>query len=101
MRFAVMLNFVVPGSGQFYLGQRLLGSPLAIFFLACFVSILALFVVGYADYLSIAVSGDLAQMERAEDMPALFRTPWLVGLAIAAVLIYLASFVGLAFGPRR
>lgn len=101
MRFAVTLNFVVPGAGQFYLGQRLFGSLVAVVFCACFGAILVLFVMGYAEYLGLAMSGDLAQMEKAGDMGALFHTRWLVGLAVGAVLIYLGSFVSLALGPRR
>ncbi|HUK82557.1 MAG TPA: hypothetical protein VLZ12_08010 [Verrucomicrobiae bacterium] len=97
---AVTLNLLLPGAGLFYLGRRLIGSVLAIAFLGCFVAALTIFLRGYSEYLSVAVSVDLMQSQQLEHLADAFHVPWLVGLLAAGIVIHIASFVGLAFARR-
>lgn len=91
LRLARWLNLALPGAGLFYLGRRFLGAALAVPFLACFFAALALFVVSYGRYLSLALGGDILEGDRLERLGEIFPSAWLVGLAIAGVLIQLCS----------
>ena len=59
IRFARMMNVMLPGSGLFYLGWRKSGLLLAVGFSICFLGLVGIFVVGYTRYLSIALGDDL------------------------------------------
>lgn len=100
LRFAATLNFIVPGAGQFYLGRRLVGCVLGIIFLTCLVSMLTVFLKGYSDYLSAALSNDILKGQQIEKMGDVFHTRWQIGLLITAVVIYIGSFVGLPASRR-
>ena len=101
VRLAMTLNFVLPGTGQFYLGQRLFGSLLAGGFLACFVAMLAIFCRGYREYLNIATSDDILQGGFLERIGSVFHIGWLVGLLVVSVVIFIISVASLSFGTRR
>ena len=47
LRMATALNVFLPGAGLLYLGERRAGSVLAGLFLACFLAVMGIFLVGY------------------------------------------------------
>src|SRR5689334_5882155 len=91
LRFAATLNLIVPGAGQFYLGQKLIGSLMAIVFIACFVSMFIIFYLGYKEYLNTAMGNDILKGEQLEKLGNVFHTRWQIGLLITAVVIYIGS----------
>ena len=93
LRFAAALNLMLPGAGLFYLGRRLIGGLLAGIFLCCFVALLGVFLVGYARYLTIAMSSDLMKEGELEKAAAAFHTDWLIGFGVVGFVIYLCSAV--------
>ena len=101
LRAAGALNFFLPGAGLFYLGRRVAGAILAGTFLTCFVALLGIFLVGYARYLSIAMSDDLLQGNKLEEAGAAFPRDWLLGLALAGGVIYLVSAALFARAKRQ
>jgi hypothetical protein len=48
-------------------------------------------------YLGVTTGGDLMQGENIEHLTNVFHPWWLIGLLIVAVVLYVASFVGLWF----
>jgi hypothetical protein len=101
VRLAMTLNFLLPGIGQFYLGQRLFGFSLAAGFLACFVAMLGIFSYGYREYLNIATSDDILQSGFLERIGSVFHIGWLVGLLVLSVVIFIVSLVDLSLRARR
>lgn len=83
----------LPGAGLFYLGRRVAGSILAFVFLGFFVTLLVVFLIGYAHYLSIAMSDDLMQGNNLEQAAQSFHQNWLIGLAIGGGIVYLVSSI--------
>jgi len=68
-RWAATLNLILPGAGLFYMGRRKSGAVLAIAFLVCLAAALGIFLLGYARYLTVILSGDLmrdGQLERLD-----------------------------------
>ena len=59
LRTAGLLNLFLPGAGQFYLGQRLFGIILLVLFLGCFIAVLSLFLVGFGQYFTLALDGNI------------------------------------------
>ena len=93
-RYALALNLLLPGSGQLYLGQRVLGAIYAVGFLACFAAALGVFLRAYHDYLQLSTSDDILGGD-LEPLARVFH-PWLlVGLLVVAVAIWLASVLTL------
>jgi len=102
LRFALTLNLLLPGAGQLYLGQTVLGGVLGLGFLACFGTMLAIFLRGYAHYVEVSASGEVFEGNNLETLVDWFHTPWLIGLLVAALAIYIAALVGLAVArPSR
>ena len=101
LALARTLNLSLPGLGLFYLGQRGLGLALAIPFLACFGAELVLFLVSYARYLQLSLGDDILQGDKIEQIGNVFPRPWLAGLAIAGVVIYLISMICFAAAKRK
>ena len=99
LRTAGLLNLLLPGAGQFYLGQRLFGAILVVLFLGCFAAALGIFLVGFGQYLKLALDGNILEGDRLERIGHVLHPRWLIGLAISGAMIYLASFIGLAFVP--
>ena len=87
LRFAVMLTLVLPGAGQFYLGQIIVGLVYASSFLACFVGMLVIFFRAYSHYLAISSSGDILGTNQLEEIARVFNVPALVSLSSLSVVI--------------
>jgi hypothetical protein len=85
----------------FYLGQRLVGAVLAVLFLGVFTALMAVFLVGYARYLSLAMGDDLMKGDNLEQAAQSFHQNWLIGLAIAGGIVYLVSSILLSAEKRR
>jgi hypothetical protein len=101
MKVAMFLNLIVPGAGQFYLGQRLAGAAYALTFLACFAAALIIFVHGYYDYLRLSTSGDILDAGNLEQIAHAFPAGIIATLAIVGTVIYLVSAIHLAVSRRR
>jgi len=93
LRVAQALNVFLPGDGLFYLGKRVAGSVLAGAFVCCLVTMLTLFVVGYAHYWSIALSENLLEGNKLEEAAGAFHQGWLLALAGVGLVIYAISAV--------
>ena len=100
LRFAATLNFVVPGAGQFYLGQRVFGCVLAAVFLTCFVAMIAIFLRGYAEYMQAATGGDILESDVLERLSTVFHVRWLIGLLVASIVIFMVSMVSLVVASK-
>jgi hypothetical protein len=100
-RVAMVLNLFLPGAGQIYLGQSVIGGILAVGFMACFVAMMAIFVRGYAGYLQMCVGGDILQAGNLETLSQLFHPGRLGALSVAAIGIYLASAIHLSRSRLR
>ena len=64
-------------------------------FLGCFLAALVIFLIGYANYFSLAVSGDLLQGNELENVPNLFHARWLIALLLLSIAILIASMIAL------
>jgi len=93
LRLASALNMFLPGAGLFFLGRRTTGGILAGLFLGCFFAVVIIFLVGYIQYLSIALDPNLLQGNKLEEAGAAFHQSWLIGLATAGAAIYFCSTV--------
>ena len=101
MKVAMFLNLMVPGAGQFYLGQRLAGAVYALAFLASFIALLLIFVHGYFNYLSLSTSGDILDSGNLEQVAHAFPAGIISALSAAGIVIYLASTIHLAVSRNR
>jgi hypothetical protein len=101
MRVAMFLNLMVPGAGQFYLGQRLAGAAYALAFLASFIALLVIFVHGYFNYLSLSTSGDILDSSNLEQVAHTFPAGIISALSVVGIVIYLASTIHLAVSRTR
>ena len=101
MKAAMFLNFMVPGAGQFYLGQRLAGAVYALAFLASFIALLIIFCHGYFNYLSLSTSGDILDSGNLEQVAHAFPAGIISALSAAGIVIYLASTIHLAVSRNR
>jgi H+/Cl- antiporter ClcA len=99
LRTAGLLNLLLPGAGQLYLGQRLFGAILLVLFLACFAAAVGIFLFGFGQYLKLALDGNILEGDRLERIGQVLHPRWLIGLTIFGAIIYLASFIGLSFAP--
>jgi len=100
-RRAFALNFFLPGAGQIYLGQRMMGALLAGIFLACLGASLAIFVIGYANYLNVTLSGNILEGNQLEQLGEVFHPRWLLGLMSAGIACYFVGLAGLAIARRQ
>ena len=101
MKVAMFLNLMVPGAGQFYLGQRLAGAVYALAFLASFAALLVIFVHGYFNYLSLSTSGDIMESNTLEQLAHSFPAGIMSALSAIGIVIYLASTIHLAVSRSR
>ncbi len=101
LRIAMTLNLLVPGLGQFYFGQPVIGSIYAIGFLACFTATLAKFMSAYSNYLQLSTSGDILETGNIEQLAHAFPAGMLTGLTIISIVIYLASAIHLVLSHRH
>jgi TM2 domain-containing membrane protein YozV len=100
MRFAMALNLFLPGAGQFYLGQRVAGSAYAIAFLACLVTMLALFVRAYSAYLQLSTNGDIMDAGNLEQLAQVFHAGALGSISFIGTAIYVVSTIHLVVSRR-
>jgi hypothetical protein len=97
LRFALTLNLFLPGAGQLYLGRRLRGAVFAVAFLGCFVTMAAIFLRGYGEYLRLSTGGDVLAGDNLEQLAGAFPTPLLLALLIVGIGIFTAAMVDLGF----
>jgi hypothetical protein len=100
LRFAMALNLLLPGAGQFYIRQPLMGSVYAIGFLACLTTMLLKFLSGYFDYLQLSTSGDILETGNIEQLAHAFPTRTLASLGVVGIAIYFVSSIHLALSSR-
>ncbi|MBI3850202.1 MAG: hypothetical protein HY298_07920 [Verrucomicrobia bacterium] len=101
LRVAGLLNLLLPGAGQCYLGQRLFGLVLLVPFIGCFAGALGIFLIGFNQYLELALNGNILEGDRLERIGLVMHPRWLIGLAVMGAVLYLVSFIGLSFAPRE
>jgi hypothetical protein len=101
LRFAMTLNLFLPGAGQFYLGQPVMGSVYALGFLACLGTMLVVFFRAYVSYFQLSTSGDIMEAGNLEQLAHAFPIGLLVGLSVLGIVIYLASTIHLAMSRRQ
>jgi hypothetical protein len=101
LRLAGALNMFLPGAGLVYLGHWRSGALLAGAFLACFLALITVFVMGYGRYLSVAMSDDLMRGDNLERAGDAFHQPWLIGLAVAGGALYLISSILFTLARRQ
>jgi len=101
LRFAFTLNLLLPGLGQFYLGQPVRGTVFAGGFLVCFVTALTIVLRAYQRYLDLSTNGDILAGDNLEQLGRAFPTGWLIALLILAIVIYLAAAISLGFARHR
>ena len=87
LRTAGLLNLLLPGAGQVYLGQRLLGVILLSLFLGCFIAALGIFLVGFGQYLKLALDGNILEGDRLERIGQVLHPRWLIGLAAVGAVV--------------
>jgi hypothetical protein len=100
-QYATMLNLVLPGVGQFYLGQRVLGCAFAGGSLACFVAAVVVFIVGIKRCWKLASSGDLLEGRKLEQMREAMHPGQLFILVGVVILMYVLSIAALRLVPPR
>ena len=100
LRFAFTLNLLLPGAGQLYLGQTVLGASYMVGFVCTFVTILMLFLRAYAAYLEQSTGGEILEGDNLERLSHAFPVGWLVGLTAFALVVYAAAMVSLRL-PRK
>jgi hypothetical protein len=69
--------------------------------LLCLLAALSIFLVGYAKYLNVTLSGKLLEGDQLERLKDVFHPRWLVGLMLAGIVILVIALVELAMGRRR
>ena len=62
---------------------------------------LTVFVLGYKEYLDLAMSKNVLQEERLEHIGSLFHIGWLLGLFFVALVIYFGSVGALFLGSKK
>jgi hypothetical protein len=93
LRLATAANVFLPGTGLYMLGHRKAGAAYAALFLLCFLGVLVLFLVGYANYLSAAMDQDILKGNKLESIGEGFHKPWLLTLASLGGVIYLIATI--------
>jgi hypothetical protein len=101
MKVAMFLNLMIPGAGQIYLGQRLIGALYALAFLASFGATIIIFVHGYFKYLSLSTGGDILDGTNLDQIAKAFPTGIISTLSAVGLVIYLASTIHLAVSRSR
>jgi len=99
--YATMLNLALPGAGQFYLGQWLLGCAFAAGSVACFVAGLVVFIVGMQRYWELASNGEILQGQQLEKMAEAVHWGQLFILLGVLILMYLLSIAALCLVPSK
>jgi hypothetical protein len=100
VRYAHVLNLVVPGAGQYYLGQKLLGCVFAAPFLVCLLAFLAISTRGFTTYLDALTSGSIPRDRILGYLFGVFHVGWLFALLLISIALYLLSAVSLWLSTR-
>lgn len=93
-RTALFLNLMLPGIGQIYLGQTVLGCVFGFSFLGCLIASLTLFVKAYSEYMQTA-SGNVLDAGNLEGLAGAFPWGMMLWLLSLAVGIHLLAVVQL------
>ena len=93
LRRAALLNFLLPGAGQWLIGQRKLGVALMSLFFAAFAAALAVFLAGMNAWFALAASPNILEGDNLENLSGAFHLPWLVVLSLVAVLDFAVSLL--------
>ena len=101
LRLAITLNLLLPGAGQIYLRQPLLGAAYAIPFLATLIAILTIFIRGYHQYLVLSTNGDLLDPGNLETLAHAFPMATISTLSIIGTALFLVSTIHLILNRRR
>jgi hypothetical protein len=94
-----LLNVLLPGAGQCYLGQKRLGGWLLVGFLLPFFAALAVFLLALDRYFALVASGNILEGNQLESLGAAFHVPWLILLTALAVTDFLMSMILLWLRP--
>jgi len=101
LRTAIALNFILPGSGQWYLGQRTFGGVLVLTFLICFVAMLIIFLRGYTEYMRLVTSNDIFESNLLEQLGTVFHIGWLLGFLVGSIIVFVIAMAGLMVLPKK
>lgn len=101
VRMAHLMNLILPGAGQFHLGQRVVGCVFGVLFLSCFVTMTTIFGIGYARYWQAAMSGKILEGHELETLALHLHAGWLLRLLAVSLLIYLGSAISLFLHVRN
>jgi len=64
-------------------------------FASCFLTAVTLFLIGAWEYYSMASDVNLLEGDKLERLPEVFRTKWLIGLAIVGGVTWLVALIDL------
>lgn len=78
-----------------------LGAVFAAIFIACFVTMLTLFLRAYTKYLQLSTNGNILEGDNLEQLAHAFPTALLIGVLVISLVIYVASMVGLGLSRKR
>jgi|SRR5579871_4134131 len=101
LRFAMMLNMLLPGAGQFYLGQLFMGTVYGLGFLASMGTMLVIFIRAYSSYLQLSTGGDIMEGTNLEQLAHSFPVGMLIALSVVGIAIYLVSSLHLVMSRPR
>ena len=101
LRVAMASNFALPGAGQWYLGQRRLGSVLMAMYLAGLFLGIKCVLGGISTYFRIASSERLLDPGVLEQLAVDFQLPWLLTAFVLWLTAHLLSLGLLYFARRR
>jgi hypothetical protein len=98
---ATAMNWILPGAGLFLLRRRLAGAVIATLFLACFFAVVVVFVGGYANYFSKAMSDDLLKGRTLEEIGEGFHRGRLLAFAGAGAVVYAVGAILFSRAKRQ
>jgi TM2 domain-containing membrane protein YozV len=94
---ALVLNLVIPGAGQFYLGQRVLGGALIVSTLICFGGLILQLVMGCIEFVRRITEGAPGADDVWIQMLEAFPCRSLLLLLAVLIGLYLLSIAVLPF----
>ncbi len=96
IRTANLLNLLLPGAGQIYLGQRWYGGILLGLFLACFLALMVTFLFSLAQYLKVAMDDNILEGDQLEQLAHVWHPRRMIAFAVIGVIVYATSFISLS-----
>lgn len=100
LRFAMALNLLFPGAGQFYMRQPAWGSVYSIGFVACLTTMMFKFLRAYSEYLRLSTNGEIMESGNLEHLSQVFPIRMLLTLTVVGIVIYFVSSIHLALSSR-